>query len=550
MMIALLVMASGGDYCAAKTNKTTQKAKTSQQAKTKSGKASQPAKKAPAKKGTAKGATKGKTSQGKGTRKAPESRSELQRQQKEAQKEIAATRQKIQQNEKEVSRNVKELGVLEGDIATTKNEVALSTRKVNALATQISGLQGKIAADEQELGRLRAEYLKAIKKMRIRRKGNSELAYLFACSSLSEARRRMRYLKEFSDWRKEQSEKIEARIKTLNANKAELARDKQMQDQELRKQVASQRQLEGQYKEKDALVVELRANGAALKDHLSKKQAEANTLNNRVAALIAAEQRAAEERRRAEERRAQEAAEAERRRQEARAQAQPSETQQPKAETSPKEAESGETVAEVPKKANKPGKSKTQVKKEDKGQSNSGNYAEARKRRPRKDKQGEPTPQPKREQAKPAAPAAGKTPAAGSNFASMKGSLPRPVSGLFQVTSQFGRHSLPDLPDVMYDNPGIDVRVNAGVTAAAVYAGKVSGVYMIPGFSTVVIVSHGDYYTVYGNLSGASVKVGDVVKQGQGVGSVATDEDDPKYGMLHFEVWKNREKLNPQSWIR
>lgn len=120
----------------------------------------------------------------------------------------------------------------------------------------------------------------------------------------------------------------------------------------------------------------------------------------------------------------------------------------------------------------------------------------------------------------------------------MRGSLPRPVSGNFRVTSSFGVHSLPDLPDVKYDNPGIDAEVAKGAAAQAVYAGKVSGVYMIPGFSTVVIVNHGDYYTVYGNLASASVKVGDVVRTGQGVGSVAESEDNPGHGQIHFEVWK------------
>ena len=132
----------------------------------------------------------------------------------------------------------------------------------------------------------------------------------------------------------------------------------------------------------------------------------------------------------------------------------------------------------------------------------------------------------------------------------MRGSLPRPVGGAFNITSRFGPHSLPDLPDVVYDNPGIDAEVARGATAQAVYAGKVSGVYMIPGFSTVVIVNHGGYYTVYGNLSSASVKVGDVVKQGSGVGRVADSEDSPGHGQIHFEVWKNREKQDPMAWIR
>ncbi len=118
------------------------------------------------------------------------------------------------------------------------------------------------------------------------------------------------------------------------------------------------------------------------------------------------------------------------------------------------------------------------------------------------------------------------------------------------MTSQFGRHSLPELPDVMYDNPGIDAETSAGASAQAVYGGRVSGVYVIPGFSTVVIVNHGNYYTVYGNIASPSVKVGDVVKQGQAIGKLAPSEDDPSHSSIHFEVWKNRDKFNPLDWIR
>ena len=65
-----------------------------------------------------------------------------------------------------------------------------------------------------------------------------------------------------------------------------------------------------------------------------------------------------------------------------------------------------------------------------------------------------------------------------------------------------------------------------------------------------MIVNHGNYYTVYGNIASPSVKVGDVVKQGQAVGKLAPSEDDPSHSSIHFEVWKNRDKLNPLDWIR
>ena len=106
------------------------------------------------------------------------------------------------------------------------------------------------------------------------------------------------------------------------------------------------------------------------------------------------------------------------------------------------------------------------------------------------------------------------------------------------------------MPNVTYDNPGIDAEVAPGATAQAVYGGKVSGVYVVDGYSTVVIVNHGGYYTVYGNIASPSVSVGESVRQGQGLGRLATDSGDPSHSTIHFEVWRNRDKMDPLGWIR
>lgn len=488
------------------------------------------------------------TKKAKQNAKAPAGREELQRRHQEAQKDIAKTREQIKANDREISKNLTSLGKLQNDIDRTKTELASSAKKVKILGDEIGGLQQKISVNEQELSRLRGEYLKAVKKMRVRRKGNSTLAYLFSSKSLGEARRRMRYLKEFSDWRKQRSSEIEGKVAVLRDQRAALARDKSMQDKALAQQQTAQRNLEGQYRKQDAIVVELKANGTALRKHLAQKQSEANSLKGQVAALIAAEQRAAEQReaaRRAEEarkaeeeRRAEEQRQAEERQQQLAQNNEQQEAAEKKENAKKQEPKKNEKKADSKKAADKKGKQK---KTHDSGkrQSNSKDYAQARKRRPRS------------ESGVASAPSAPKTSApAKGGFESLRGSLPRPVTGAFTITSRFGVHALPDLPDVMYDNPGIDAQTAVGATAQSVYGGKVSGVYMIPGFSTVVIVNHGQYYTVYGNLSAASVKVGDVVKQGQGLGHVATDEDDSSHGLIHFEVWKGREKQNPQNWIR
>lgn len=495
----------------------------------------------------------------KAVKKAPESKAELQRRQQATQAEIAETRRKIQENDRQVSRNLAELGKLQGDIETAKKQVAATRNQVTTLQNRIGTLEGKIAQGDKEVARMRGEYLKAVKAVRKRKGSNSTLAYIFSSKSFGEARRRMRYLREFSEWRKKQTDEIQNELNVLNQERAALAQSRDMYGKALARNVTAQKQLETQYGKQDAIVVQLKANGSALKTHLAQKQQEANALKGRVAALIAAEQRAAEQReaeRLAAEKRAAEQRAAEQRAAEEKAARDRELAMTPKPG---KAEEAKEPAKEKPKEAKAKEQRKRRLKqskqtqskqqpKQDKAepQKNAGNsgreYADARNRRPRSDASVS--------SGSSSASASGSKPAGGSNFASMRGSLPRPVGGAFNITSRFGPHSLPDLPDVVYDNPGIDAEVARGATAQAVYAGKVSGVYMIPGFSTVVIVNHGGYYTVYGNLASASVKVGDVVKQGSAVGRVADSEDSPGHGQIHFEVWKNREKQDPLAWIR
>lgn len=490
-------------------------------------------------------------------KKAPESKAELQRRQQAAQAEIAETRRKIQENDRQVSRNLAELGKLQGDIETAKKQVAATRNQVTTLQNRIGTLEGKIAQGDKEVARMRGEYLKAVKAVRKRKGSNSTLAYIFSSKSFGEARRRMRYLREFSEWRKKQTDEIQNELNVLNRERAALAQSRDMYGKALARNVTAQKQLETQYSKQDAIVVQLKANGSALKTHLAQKQQEANALKGRVAALIAAEQRAAEQReaerlaaekRAAEQRAAEEKAARDRELAMTPKPGKAEETKEP-AKEKPKETKAKEQRKRRPKqpKQEKPKQQPRQEKTEpQKNASNSGReYADARNRRPRSDRADASV-----SSGSSSSSASGSKPAGGSNFASMRGSLPRPVGGAFNITSRFGPHSLPDLPDVVYDNPGIDAEVARGATAQAVYAGKVSGVYMIPGFSTVVIVNHGGYYTVYGNLASASVKVGDVVKQGSAVGRVADSEDSPGHGQIHFEVWKNRDKQDPLAWIR
>ena len=139
----------------------------------------------------------------------------------------------------------------------------------------------------------------------------------------------------------------------------------------------------------------------------------------------------------------------------------------------------------------------------------------------------------------------------GLPFAEMKGTLPQPVTGNdFEVVRSFGEQRWPGQRKVKLDNPGIDAVAGKNAQARAVAAGKVSAVYFIPGYRYVVIISHdGGYYTVYAHLREPDVKKGDKVKVGKKLGKLTEYPQNPRKGILHFEVWKRRTKLNPKEWL-
>lgn len=513
-----------------------------------------------------------------------ETSADVKRQQESIQLEIKRTREQIRLNEQEVKKKLAELSKIGENISAGKVKVAQSAKEVESLKAQIERLQASIDEENRQLEKLRTEYLKSVKAMRAKSKETSTLAFVFSARNFNEAMRRMRYLRQFSKWRGNKSAEIETRVADLKLQSQQLSATKAKHDKALADNIAAQNSLQKEYVAQDAIVVELKKNGEVLQNHLAKKQGEANALKNRVAALIAEEQRKAEAerqaRQRAEEQRKAEADRIARQREEAerkaaeeqrlkqekllaqqaeadkkaqaaadkKAKAEADKKAKAKAEADKKaKAEAEKKSKADAKKAGKENKKKTD-KEPKKGKESEVSYAEARGRKPRQDSNNGAKSTGTAKSVEPSKSVSNS--ASGSSFAASKGSLPRPVGGHFHITSRFGTNSLPEMPNVTYDNPGIDIETAKGASASSVFGGTVSGVYMVPGYGTVVIINHDGYYTVYGNLGQTGVKVGDKVKQGSVLGHVAEDVDNPGFGLLHFEVWKNRDKQDPSAWIR
>ncbi|MFN0015519.1 MAG: murein hydrolase activator EnvC family protein [Saprospiraceae bacterium] len=133
-------------------------------------------------------------------------------------------------------------------------------------------------------------------------------------------------------------------------------------------------------------------------------------------------------------------------------------------------------------------------------------------------------------------------------FRQSRGRLPWPVEKGF-VARSFGRQKHPTLRNIEITNNGVDIRTDEDAAVRAVYEGIVAGVQFIPGHDYTVILQHGNYYTVYSNLNETKLSKGDRVAAKQIVGRVSTN---PITGAseLHFELWHEKERLNPTGWIK
>ena len=137
---------------------------------------------------------------------------------------------------------------------------------------------------------------------------------------------------------------------------------------------------------------------------------------------------------------------------------------------------------------------------------------------------------------------------ASGQFEQNKRRLPWPVErGV--ITDHFGVHEHPVLKNIQVKNNGIDISTVQGMKARAVFAGEVSRVFMVTGGNYAVIIRHGKYLTVYSNLVNVQVKSGDKVAIKQTIGTIGTDTDDESKTVLKFQIWRENEKMDPESWI-
>lgn len=438
---------------------------------------------------------------------------DLENKRKLALREIENTNLLLTQTKKSTSTLLNRINLLSEQINSRQRVISLLEQEVKAINQQQAITEKEIKDLEVKLKDQQASYAKVLESMALRKQGTNKLIFILSGKSLGESLRRMKYLKDYSEWRTGQITDIRDKQKELNEKREYLNKSKADKMNLLTSREQEQVKLQAEEDVHKKEVTEAGKKQKELEDILIKKQKQADNLNAQIEKLIAQEieRQEREARRQAEinarkerENKRRELAEARRREKEA-----ANNANKPKTETESPSRESRETVLEKPK---------------------------------------APTTSATIELEKSAKPVTRENIVLSSNFSSNKGSLPMPVTGKYTIVGHFGTHKH-DKFRVTTNNGGIDIQAQPGSQARSVFDGEVTRIVAFPGYNNCIIVRHGGYYTFYGNIQQIAVSQGQKVKAGQSLGQIYTDSDTGN-AQLHFQLWQGTSKLNPEPWLK
>ena len=420
-----------------------------------------------------------------------QTREELQRQRTLLQDQIDLANTILAKTQSTRQASINELQTLNQKIFAREQLIATMGRQIRNINRNITAKEKKIMALTAHVDSLKADYSELIQLAQRQQRPTDQILFILSSKSFSQATKRLQYLKDMAGFRAQQVAQIAEAQKALAIQKDALIQQKA---EKLAIQQAEQGEklaLQADANEQQTTVKELHSKESEIKNDIQKKQREVKQLEQQIKRIIAEEMRKAKER-----------------------------AERNKLEKGAKELGlitgkdfSGRT-------SNKALKALIEKTRKEKGMD-----------------------------VRDDGPAYAMTPEAralANNFASNKGVLPWPVErGL--ITGKFGKHEHPVVKGVIVDNPHIEISSYDGTIVRAVFEGEVSSVVPIPGANIMVLIRHGNYFTVYSNLINVKVKSGDIISLKEPIGQAFTDEDGKT--MVQFGLWKDADIQDPQPWL-
>lgn len=398
-----------------------------------------------------------------------QSSSELKRRKEALTREIESLNRSLNQTSDNKNLSLKQIRALNAQIRLREQKISTINSEVRLLDNQISENTGTVRSLQSQLNKLKKEYAGMVLFAFRNQSSYSKLMFIFAARNFNQAYKRLKYLQQFSEYRKKQAKYILGTQDDLNVKIDELDRNKKEKSHLLSDQEKEKKTLGAQKNDKSKVLSGLSSEEKKLKRELTQKQKESATLNRAIANAINRE--IEEARRRAEA--------------EARAAAAKAKAENNEAPDARPISKGSSILAATPESAK-----------------------------------------------------------LSSDFLGSRGSLPWPVSN-GMIIEEFGNHTYGR--NVTTENNGVDIRTAPGSQVRAVFAGEVAAVQNIAG-SFVILIRHGEYFTVYSNLRAVNVSRGQKVTLKQNIGSVMTDPVD-NITEVHFEVRKGAVPMNPASWL-
>lgn len=479
------------------------------------------------------------------------------------QKKINESEQLLNTTKKDVRSQLNNLFVLNTQIGEQQKYVEGIQNEMVVLTNNLSVLEKELSVLQQELNIVKQKYHRAVLYTFRNKLLNNKWLFILNARSFNDMYRRMRYVNNYSKYQKVQGEIIREKEEAIQKKKNQILGIKTEKNQLLVEGRQQQQALHGKRVQQQQVVNELNQKQKELQTSIAQQRQKYASLNAQIDRLIQAEIAAAARRRAAEEaarkaaaekarKAAAEAAARKKKQEEEARRAAAAKAAAAKAAEAKKAAE--KAAAEAKAAAAKAAAAKTAAAKKaaaEKAQqaraaaqaaatkAAEAKKAEAAKNAPNRYDTPEPTPT--------FSAADNMDRAISGGFAANRGRLPMPITGSFAVTARYGSYNVNGLNGIQLDNKGINITGHPGAQARAVYRGQVTSIFSLGGMYNV-IVRHGEYMTVYCNLSSVSVHNGQQVNGGQTLGAVAPDGSGNC--TLHFQIRKETATLNPQAWLR
>ena len=134
-----------------------------------------------------------------------------------------------------------------------------------------------------------------------------------------------------------------------------------------------------------------------------------------------------------------------------------------------------------------------------------------------------------------------------ASFESNKGKLPWPVNkGIVKV--KYGTQPSPIDPSIKIRSNGIRIATEPAAKVKAIFKGEVLAIHLVKRGNPSVLIRHGNYISVYKNLSKIYVKKGQIIETNQEIGQVFTNPNSGE-SILNFSLFKDGSTQNPMYWI-